>query len=107
MGGRCTLVSKVAAVFRLHTDGARPMLVDISISGTWMAPAQRDQFRAVLAQNNGDIKAFSAHLRVAEKQYLQPRGGSRSCMLKFAGTASTSSTLGCNTRVERFGSAHT
>ena len=55
--------------FRVRTDGARPVLVDISVMGVWLALAQRDQFIAVLAQNNGDVKALSAHLRQTENLY--------------------------------------
>lgn len=51
--------------FRVRTDGAKPVLVDVNVAGVWLALAQRDQFRSVLSQNNGDIKALSAHLRAA------------------------------------------
>lgn len=52
--------------FRVRTDGAKPVLVDLSVAGVWLALAQRDQFQSVLAQNNGDIKALTAHLRSAQ-----------------------------------------
>ena len=52
--------------FRVRTDGAKPVLVDLGVAGVWLALAQRDQFLAVLAQNNGDIKALTAHLRAAQ-----------------------------------------
>ena len=52
--------------FRVRTDGAKPVLVDLSVAGVWLALAQRDQFTSVLAQNNGDIKALTAHLRSAQ-----------------------------------------
>jgi phospholipid transport system substrate-binding protein len=52
--------------FRIRTDGARPVLVDLGVGGVWLALAQRDEFGAVLGQNNGDIKALSAHLRAAQ-----------------------------------------
>jgi phospholipid transport system substrate-binding protein len=48
--------------FRVRTDGAKPVLVDLGVSGMWLAVAQRDEFMGVLAQNNGDIKALTAHL---------------------------------------------
>lgn len=48
--------------FRVKTDGAKPVLVDLAVAGVWLAPAQREQFQAVLAQNNGDIKVLSAQL---------------------------------------------
>jgi len=54
--------------FRVRTDGAKPVLVDLSVAGVWLALAQRDQFQSVLAQNNGDIKALTAHLRSAQAQ---------------------------------------
>ena len=49
--------------FRVRTDGAKPVLVDFAVEGVWLALAERDQFVSVLAQNNGDIKALSLHLR--------------------------------------------
>lgn len=55
--------------FRVRTDGARPVLVDMGIAGIWLALAQRDQFTAVLGQNNGDIKALIAHLDRAKSVY--------------------------------------
>jgi phospholipid transport system substrate-binding protein len=55
--------------FRVRTDGAKPVLVDLSVAGMWLALAQRDQFIAVLAQNNGDVKALSSHLRQTENLY--------------------------------------
>jgi phospholipid transport system substrate-binding protein len=49
--------------FRVRTDGAKPLLVDVAVAGVWLGLAQRDQIQAVLAQNNGDIKVLIAHLR--------------------------------------------
>jgi phospholipid transport system substrate-binding protein len=49
--------------FRVRTDGAKPLLLDVGVAGVWLALAQRDQIQSVLAQNNGDIKALIAHLR--------------------------------------------
>jgi phospholipid transport system substrate-binding protein len=49
--------------FRVRTDGAKPLLVDVAVAGVWLALAQRDEFLATLAQNNGDIKALTAHLQ--------------------------------------------
>jgi phospholipid transport system substrate-binding protein len=51
--------------FRVRTDGAKPLLVDVGVAGVWLALAQRDEFLSVLAQNNGDINALTAHLRAA------------------------------------------
>ena len=55
--------------FRVRTDGAKPVLVDMGLAGIWLALAQRDQFVAVLGQNNGDIKALIAHLNGARQLY--------------------------------------
>jgi phospholipid transport system substrate-binding protein len=52
--------------FRVRTDGAKPVLVDLGIAGVWLALAQRDEFLAVMAQNNGDIKALTAQLRATQ-----------------------------------------
>jgi phospholipid transport system substrate-binding protein len=52
--------------FRVRTDGAKPVLVDFSVDGVWLALAERDEFLAVLSRNNGDIKALTAHLRAVE-----------------------------------------
>ena len=49
--------------FRVRTDQAKPVLVDVGVAGVWLALAQRDQIQSVLAQNNGDINALIAHLR--------------------------------------------
>ena len=53
--------------FRVRTEGAKPLLVDVAVAGVWLALAQRDQIQAVLAQNNGDINALIAHLRGVRK----------------------------------------
>jgi phospholipid transport system substrate-binding protein len=53
--------------FRVRTDGPKPVLVDVGVSGVWLALAQRDQFTSVLSQNHGDIKALTAHLRAAQQ----------------------------------------
>jgi phospholipid transport system substrate-binding protein len=52
--------------FRVRTDGAKPVLVDVAVAGVWLALAQRDQFLATLAQNNGDIKALTGHLQALQ-----------------------------------------
>ncbi|MES2473565.1 MAG: ABC transporter substrate-binding protein [Pseudomonadota bacterium] len=52
--------------FRVRTDGAKPVLVDMAVAGVWLALAQRDQFTAVLARSNGDVKALTAHLRARQ-----------------------------------------
>jgi phospholipid transport system substrate-binding protein len=54
--------------FRVRTDGAKPVLVDVAVAGVWLALAERDQFLAVLSQNNGDIKGLITHLRAIQTQ---------------------------------------
>jgi phospholipid transport system substrate-binding protein len=49
--------------FRVRTDGPQPVLVDVAVGGVWLALAERDQFLAVLAANNGDVKTLTATLR--------------------------------------------
>ena len=61
--------SAMPVEFRVRTDGAKPVLVDLSVSGVWLALAQRDQFASVLSRSNGDVKSLTAHLRDAEKLY--------------------------------------
>lgn len=55
--------------FRVRTDGAKPVLVDMGVAGIWLALAQRDQFTAVLGQNNGDVKSLIAHLDRTKSLY--------------------------------------
>lgn len=54
--------------FRIRTDGPRPVLMDLGVAGVWLASAQRDEFLSVVAQNNGDIKALTAHLRAVQQR---------------------------------------
>lgn len=54
--------------FRVRTDGAKPVLVDFAVEGVWLALAERDQFTSVLAQNNGDVKTLTTHLRSLEQR---------------------------------------
>lgn len=49
--------------FRIRIDGSAALLLDVAVGGVWLALAQRAQFMSVLSQNNGDVKALSAHLR--------------------------------------------
>jgi phospholipid transport system substrate-binding protein len=58
--------------FRVRTDGQRPVVVDFSVAGIWLALEERDQFTAFLGQNNGNIKDLIVHLGDLAKQY---RGG--------------------------------
>jgi phospholipid transport system substrate-binding protein len=49
--------------FRVRTDSASPLLVDVAVAGVWLGLAQRDQFMAVLSANQGDVKKLAAQLR--------------------------------------------
>jgi len=55
--------------FRVRTDSGKPELVDVSVLGIWVALSQRDQFVAFLAQNRGDVKALTTHMRQTAAQY--------------------------------------
>ena len=43
--------------FRVRTDTGKPVVVDFSVAGIWLALEERDQFTAFLGQNNGNIHA--------------------------------------------------
>ena len=58
--------------FRVRTDSGKPVVVDFSVAGIWLALEERDQFTAFLGQNNGNVKELIAHLGELAKQY---RGG--------------------------------
>jgi phospholipid transport system substrate-binding protein len=49
--------------FRLSAYGGGFKIVDVQVAGIWLSVEQRDQFAAVLAQNNGDIASLTASLR--------------------------------------------
>ena len=55
--------------FRVRTDGAKPVMVDFSVAGMWLAISQRDEFVSFLSKNGGNIQTLIAHLRSAAKQY--------------------------------------
>ncbi len=55
--------------FRVRTDAGKPVVVDFSVAGIWLALEERDQFTAFLGQNNGNIKMLIAHLADLAKQY--------------------------------------
>jgi phospholipid transport system substrate-binding protein len=60
----------LAVDFRVRTDGAKPVVVDIGISGVWLALTQRDDFAAFLARNNGDVAALTDYLTTRTKSLL-------------------------------------
>jgi phospholipid transport system substrate-binding protein len=51
--------------FRVRTDGATPVIVDIGVAGVWLALAEQADFEAVLDRNGGDISALIVHLNAA------------------------------------------
>jgi len=55
--------------FRVRTDGGKPVVVDFSVAGIWLALEERDQFTAFLGQNNGNINTLIAHLSELAKQF--------------------------------------
>jgi phospholipid transport system substrate-binding protein len=55
--------------FRVRTDGARPVVTDVSVEGVWLSLQQRDQFVAFLGQNNGNIRLLVTHLSELAKQF--------------------------------------
>jgi phospholipid transport system substrate-binding protein len=48
--------------FRVRSDTGTPVIVDFSVAGVWLAPAERDQFTAYLGQHNGDVPGLIAYL---------------------------------------------
>ncbi len=55
--------------FRVRTDSGKPVVVDFSVAGIWLALEERDQFTAFLGQNNGNIHTLIAHLDELAKQF--------------------------------------
>lgn len=55
--------------FRVIDDQGKPMIVDFSVEGVWLAQEERDQFTAFLGQNGGSLPALTAHLKQIEAQY--------------------------------------
>ena len=55
--------------FRVRTDGARPVVTDVSVEGVWLSLQQRDQFVAFLGQNNGNVRLLVTHLSELAKQF--------------------------------------
>ena len=55
--------------FRVRTDSGKPVVVDFSVAGIWLALEERDQFTAFLGQNGGNIHTLIAHLDALAKQF--------------------------------------
>lgn len=48
--------------FRVRSDTGKPMLVDFSVAGIWLALEERDQFVAFLDHNDGSVPKLIEHL---------------------------------------------
>ena len=55
--------------FRVRTDTGKPVVIDFSVSGIWLALEERDQFTSFLGQNGGNIALLNSHLNELAKQY--------------------------------------
>lgn len=55
--------------FRVRTDTGKPVVVDFSVAGIWLALNERDQFTAFLGQNNGNVPMLVSHLGELAKQF--------------------------------------
>jgi phospholipid transport system substrate-binding protein len=55
--------------FRILEDNGRPVVIDFSVAGIWLAIEERDQFSAFLGQNNGSIPTLISHLHELAKTY--------------------------------------
>jgi len=48
--------------FRVRSDTGKPAIVDFSVAGVWLAPAERDEFTAYLGRNGGNVPSLIAYL---------------------------------------------
>ena len=55
--------------FRVRTDAGKPVVVDFSVAGIWLALEERDQFTAFLGQNGGNVRTLITHLNELARQY--------------------------------------
>jgi phospholipid transport system substrate-binding protein len=55
--------------FRVSTSSGKPVVIDFSVSGIWLALEERDQFTSFLGQNGGNIQMLNSHLNDLAKQY--------------------------------------
>jgi phospholipid transport system substrate-binding protein len=55
--------------FRVMDENGKPMIVDFSVEGVWLAQEERDQFTAFLGQHGGSISALTDHLKQIEATY--------------------------------------
>lgn len=55
--------------FRVMDMNGKPMIVDFSVEGVWLAQEERDQFTAFLGQHAGSVSALTDHLKQIEATY--------------------------------------
>jgi phospholipid transport system substrate-binding protein len=55
--------------FRVMDVNGKPMIVDFSVEGVWLAQEERDQFTAFLGQHGGNVPALTDHLKAIETAY--------------------------------------
>jgi phospholipid transport system substrate-binding protein len=55
--------------FRILTDNGKPVVIDFSVAGIWLAIEERDQFSAFLGQNGGSIPTLISHLHELARNY--------------------------------------
>jgi phospholipid transport system substrate-binding protein len=55
--------------FRILSDNGRPVVIDFSVAGIWLAIEERDQFSAFLGQNGGSIPTLISHLHELARNY--------------------------------------
>ncbi len=46
----------------MRSDTGKPVIVDFSVAGIWLAPAERDEFVAFLGRNGGNVPDLVAYL---------------------------------------------
>lgn len=63
----------LAISFRVRTDAGKPVIVDFSVEGIWLALEERDQFSAFLGQNGGSIAVLISHLTELRDNFIAQR----------------------------------
>ena len=61
--------------FRVVSEGARMVVIDVSVAGVWLSIEERDQFSAFLSQHNGSIPALVTHLEQLTTQLRNGNAG--------------------------------
>jgi phospholipid transport system substrate-binding protein len=57
--------------FRVRLDGGKPVIIDLGVTGVWLAVSQHADFEGFLAQHHGDVTALTAHLGQVTAAYSQ------------------------------------